>query len=502
MQPRLAVLWLIIGTGLLRLAWCATLEASNDESYHWLYTKHPALSYFDHPPMTMVVEQVGLTLCGGWVHPLSLRLGFVLLFAGSTWFMYRWAAGLFDEQAGFWAAAMLNLSGYFTAFGGTFALPDSPFLFFALLTFWRSSVAVASGKLVDWFWVGLGFAGAMASKYHAVLLPAGVVLMALVRKDQRKLLLQPGPYLAVVMGLVGFLPVLLWNMQNDWASFRFQGGRASDAHTTPFLHEGPLKWLTGPMLYLLPWVWFWLVVELVRGWRQWNHTTDAIRLLLCQSLVPLLFFFVISGLSRSVLLHWPLVGFLPLYPLFGKNIGNLKTRWPRLFPWIVGSWVVLLFACAGFILLQARVGVVQFPPKAKDPSNDISGWESVERELRQQGYLDKPNSFFFTNLWYDSGQLAFAIRDQVPVRCYHAFDARGFAFWSKPEDDVGKTGYYLVVEEVSEQETLKEYAWCFESMKPVHEFWMTKFGKPFRPVKLYECKEMHTPYPFTNKKLK
>ena len=39
-------------------------------------------------------------------------------------------------------------------------------------------------------------------------------------------------------------------------------------------------------------------------------------------------------------------------------------------------------------------------------------------------------------------------------------------------------------------------------MKPVHEFWMTKMGKPFRPVKLYECVELHTPYPFTNKKLK
>ena len=153
------VLWLILLTTLLRLGWAAALEASNDEAYHWLYAVHPALSYFDHPPMMMWVEQVGLTACGGWVHPLSLRLGFVLLFAGSTWVLYRWAADLFGGRAGWWAAVLLNVSGYFTAFGGCLALPDSPFLFFALLTFWTVTAAVRRddqpGTLWRWAWVGV-----------------------------------------------------------------------------------------------------------------------------------------------------------------------------------------------------------------------------------------------------------------------------------------------------------------------------------------------------------
>jgi 4-amino-4-deoxy-L-arabinose transferase-like glycosyltransferase len=497
------VLLLILLTGLLRLGWSAALEPSNDESYHWLYAVHPALSYFDHPPMTMWVEQFGLTLCGGWVHPLSLRLGFVLLFAGSTWAMYRWAADLFGGRAGSWAAALLNLSGYHTAFGGCFALPDSPFLFFALLTFWKATDAVRRddqpGTLGRWAWVGIGFGGAMLSKYHAVLLPAGVVLFALLTPGKRNLLWRPGPYLAVAMGLIAFTPVVVWNAQHEWASFRFQGGRASSAGVTPFVHEGPLKWLGGPILYLLPWIWFWLALELVRGLWRFRSQPEGPRFLLCLASAPLLFFFIISGFSRGVLLHWPLVGFLPLFPLAARTFTMLEVRYPRsarVFPLV---WTGLLIALAGFVLAQAKFGVITFPPGAKDPAADIAGWASVADELDRRGLLSEPQTFLFTNIWYDSGQLAFAVRGRVPVACFHTFDARGFAFWSRPEDYVGKTGFFVVADEESTAATLKEYAPFFQSMTLELEFTMMRAGKPFRPVRVYRCTNQVRPYPFDYK---
>lgn len=494
------VLLLIVVTTLLRLGWAAALEPSNDESYHWLYAVHPALSYFDHPPMTMWVERVGLTACGGWVHPLSLRLGFVLLFAGSTWVLFRWAADLFGDRAGWWAALLLNLSGYHTAFGGCFALPDSPFLFFALLTFWKATDAVRKdkqpGSLLRWAWVGVGFAGAMLSKYHAVLLPAGVVAFALVTPGKRNLLWRPGPYLAVAMGLLAFAPVVIWNGQHEWASFRFQGGRASTAGAIPFLHEGPLKWLGGPILYLLPWVWFWLVVELVRGLRRFRSQREVPRILLCLAATPLFFFLLISGFSRSVLLHWPLVGFLPLFPLAGRLFTGLEFQFPRAARVFPPLWAGIVLLLAGLVVVQTRYGVITFPPKAKDPTADISGWASVADELDRRGLLSEPDTFLFTNLWYDSGQLAFATRGRVPVACYHSLDARGFAFWSKPTDYVGKTGFYVVADEWSEEATRTEYAAFFQSMTLEAEFTMTRGGNPFRPVRVYRCTNQQRPYPF------
>ena len=208
-------LWLLIAlTAGLRLIWAATLSFGNDEAYHFLYAMHPDWSYFDHPPMTMLVERLGLALLGGGVSELSLRLGFVLLFAGSTWIMFRWTLRWYGEWAGFYAALALNLTAYYTAAAGAFVLPDGPLLFFSLLTMWRLSEAVVSDRwsvasgqwsvisgqsrsrrlsppttghsplttghwplatLLPWVWVGLAWGAACLSKYHAIFLPAGAL---------------------------------------------------------------------------------------------------------------------------------------------------------------------------------------------------------------------------------------------------------------------------------------------------------------------------------------
>jgi 4-amino-4-deoxy-L-arabinose transferase-like glycosyltransferase len=108
--PRQNLVVLILVTLVLRIIWAASLETGQDEAYHFLYTVHPDWSYFDHPPMLMYVAKFGLAVFGGWIHPLSVRIGFILLFAGSTWIMYRWTADWFGESAGFYAALALNLS--------------------------------------------------------------------------------------------------------------------------------------------------------------------------------------------------------------------------------------------------------------------------------------------------------------------------------------------------------------------------------------------------------
>ena len=52
------------------------------------------------------------------------------------------------------------------------------------------------------------------------------MLYALLTPGARRVLWSPGPYLAVLIGFAAFTPVILWNAENEWASFLFQGGRA------------------------------------------------------------------------------------------------------------------------------------------------------------------------------------------------------------------------------------------------------------------------------------
>jgi 4-amino-4-deoxy-L-arabinose transferase-like glycosyltransferase len=491
-SPRQALFFLIVVSTLFRLGWAAAIEPTNDEAYHYLYTTHTALSYFDHPPMTMWVAKAGILLCGGWVHPLSLRLGFTLLFAASTWIMYRWTSRSYGEWAGVYAAMFLNLSAYFLLAGG-FALPDSSFLFFALLTMWSLGEAIAEPKrIVPWLWVGVGFGAGLLSKYHAVFLPAGAVLYALVTPGARRILWSPGPYIAVAIGFLCFAPVLLWNHANGWASFVFQGGRAVASGFHP---EGLLAVYLGPALLLFPWVWFYLTRMFIDRASRFRSIEPVERLAVCLAVVPLLFFSMI-GCSRWILLHWTLIAFVPLYPLLGAawaNWANIAPNWSRR---KIGDMVALTLVVAVAGIAQARYGLVHFP--GKDPMTDMSGWESVGRELEARGFTAEPHTFMFTPDWYNSGQVAFAIRERVPVLCYNAGDARGFAFWSRPEQWLGWNG--LLITTADSPANLSYYSLFFERVEPAGEFAMTRSGNPFRTMRVYRCVNQRHPFPFTYEK--
>jgi hypothetical protein len=491
-NPRHALLLLIVVTLALRIGWASVLETTNDESYHYLYTLHPDLSYFDHPPMTMWVAKAGLMLGGSTVNTLSLRLGFVLLFGASTWALARWTARWYGDWAGVYAAIAMNLTVYYPAAAGSFALPDGPFLFFALLTMWALSAALVAqpSRTGPWLLVGAAWGGALLSKYHAAFLPLATLLYILVVPEARKLLRRPGPYLACAVGLIEFAPVLIWNWQHGWASFAFQGGRALGAHFRP---EGLLVMLLGPMLFLLPWIWFALTAILIGRLRSFRSLPEIERLLTCLALVPLVFFATVS-LVRPILPHWPLISFVPMFVLFGAKWSALAGERPgrvRRSVLVMASVTVVL---ALGVAAQAHFGIVTFP--SKDPCEEMSGWESVGAELSQRGMLDDRDTFLFTPLWFNSSQLAYAVRNRVPVLCYSVADARGFAFWSEPNDWLRHDGLLIVLD--AHEFDVDMYRPFFRHVEKEAEFPMTRSGKPFRAVHVYRCVDQVSPFPFRN----
>lgn len=514
-QTARGALWVLMaGTLLVRLLWGGLLPAGNDEAYHYLFTVHPDWSYFDHPPMTMLVAKIGLTLSGGAVTPLSLRLGFILMFAGSTWVLFRWTARWYGDWAGFYAALALNFTAYYTAAAGAFALPDGPLLFFSLLTLWRLSEALVRNQesgvrsqesgdrsqesvdgltpdscpLLPWVWVGLAWAGALLSKYHAVFLPAGALLYVLATPSARRCLLTPGPYLAALLGMCGFLPVLIWNVQHDWASFAFQAGRAVGMQFRP---DALFTALGGQILYLFPWIWFCLVLILVRMIRTGNRLAGVDRLIFCESIVPLCFFLAVSCVQMT-LPHWSLIGFLPLFPALGAMWAEWMAKWPRFTTnWLKVQAAIVLVVMSG-VLLQSCLGLI---PLRRDPTLEMKDWSPIVARLEERGLTDLPRTFFFTRSWFESGHLAFAMHNRYPVACFDV-DARGFAYWSKPLDWLGRDGILLSHgDNPNEPGAFVPY---FRKIVLIDEFPETRNGQPVgnRTIRVFHCIDQKLAFPF------
>jgi 4-amino-4-deoxy-L-arabinose transferase-like glycosyltransferase len=494
-------LWALIGvSAILRLIWAASLGAAIDEPYYIQYIQHPALCYFDHPPMVALIGALGLALTGDAFSVFGLRVGFIVLFAGSMWLIARLTARFFGPSAGFLAALALTASGYFGMTVGTIAQPDGPLLFFWLLTLDRLAVALDDpDRLVPWLCVGAAWGGAMLSKYHAILLPVGALLHMISWPEARRCLRKPGPYLAAAIGLLLFAPVIAWNAAHDWASFRFQSGRASSSLELRLDLLGAT--LGAEALYLFPWLWIGMVVVFVnlirRGPRAWMKSESF---LLCHATPALALFHVVAA-QRWIMPYWPLFGFVALMPLLGRAWAEgLKTRHGRYRRWIIAvalfpvMLAVVVSAHARFGLFEDSQGWLLglFSPQHDLPA-DRSDWDQVANELERRGLLNEPRTFLFTDSWDRSAGLALATRGKAPVACYNV-EPRSYSFWSRPEDWLGRDGIFI--ESVRPARARSRYDRFFARYESIGTVRIVRRGVFIREVYLYRGTCQSRPFPF------
>ena len=164
---------------------------------------------------------------------------------------------------------------------------------------------------------------ALLAKYLAVFYAIGVVVFVASVPGVRRWLRHPAPYVGCLLGLAVFSPVLIWNAQNDWASFAFQGGRATNQGGMKPLFV--VQMVFGAALYLAPWIWWPMVAEGVKAARPGRADRGA-WFCLCVA-VPTILALTIIPLWGKRGLHWPAVGFLFLLPILsGRPPGPRRGR--------------------------------------------------------------------------------------------------------------------------------------------------------------------------------
>src|SRR5215475_14865077 len=84
---------IVVSLVALRLVAAAYTPLTFDEAYYWLWSRHLAFGYYDHPPMVALVIRAGTMIAGDT--ELGVRPFSVLLALPMSYAVYRSAAILF-----------------------------------------------------------------------------------------------------------------------------------------------------------------------------------------------------------------------------------------------------------------------------------------------------------------------------------------------------------------------------------------------------------------------
>ena len=345
----------------------------------------------------------------------------------------------------------------------------------------------------------------MLSKYHAIFIPLGVALLLLLDARRRRRLLQPGPYLAMAIGLVMFSPVLIWNARHGWVSFLFQGGRAVGG------------WMPRPdylvvaMLaqagYLFPWIWIPLVIMLVRGWRGWsthspripNGSGSAWRSF------PLAVFTAVACF-RPVLPHWGLIGLVSLFPMLGRAWAG-RTRGPsrgrpppadrlrRPVPDLDRPGHRRVSGPAGSSGAGPRpLGILDAQKRSDARPLRLGPGGRSDPAARPDRRPARPSSSRATGIRAPSSPTPWAgdrptsvLQRRRSARIRLLEPARGL---DRPRRRPGPGR-----ERARRHRPVLRPRW-FAEVEPVSDFWVERNGKPVRRIRLYRCIQQRIAYPF------
>ncbi|MCF3948627.1 glycosyltransferase family 39 protein [Acidiphilium sp. AL] len=478
---RQAAVVILLAT-VIRLILAGGMGLGIDESYMVSASHAFQLSYFDHPPISWWME-LAIQRVTGLHGPLIVRLPFIMLFAGTSALMYGFASRLFGARAALWAVIGLNISPVFSVAFGTWVLPDGPLDFFLVAAAWALSraVGVARPELdaepEPGFWPLAGlFAGlAMTSKYNAALNLLGALLFLAFDARGRRALASAGPWIACLIALLVFSPVLIWNALNAWVSFGYQGARATGIGIHPLR---PFIVWAGEALFIAPWIWVpmaWLLVEGLR------HGADRrARFLALLAIIPVTLFSVIAFWSaRKILYHWAAPGYLMLFPLLGDwvaRLGNAARRWVGA---VTAGTAGLLTVATLFIAAELSFGIVPgfnalFPP-GHSPELQAVDWRSFRETLARRGDLDWPDLAIAALRWYDAGKIAYAIGPGVPVAVFEG-DPHEFGITTPPQSLIGEN-VLIAAMPGSEAAIMRRYAPRFRSITVAKPIDITHHGR-------------------------
>ena len=481
-------------------AWlCLCMPVFAQEAYYWTYSQHPDLSYYDHPPMVAWMIWMGTSLLGDGAFGIRLLTLFCGIGTMAIGLLLLRSFGVSQRARATWllcaACAPALLATRFLA------NPDPP-----LCLFWLASITALwrarDGGLRWWVLAGICAGLALLSKYTAAFLAVGGIVTLAFDPAMRRQLLRRGPWIAVSAAAAVFLPVVLWNVRNDFESFRFQ---TSNRFQQTSFHIGWLFEFLGAQFgmvhpavaLMLPFAIAWLARRAA--------ARDMRALWLCAFGLPLPLFFLCNAPLMHVKPNWPTPGWLTL--LLGVAIWSSEIRFAESKPRLARA---ARFALLGALPIALLAPVLVAWPQHRGSS--WSGWEEIAASADKWAHeLDREdgargNVFLFASDYKDAAQLTHALHRECLGEGEHGCElsvlaqnvigrpALQFDHWDQPSGHVGQSAVFVLPRAERRGIVLDAVRDRFGSAERVDHIDIERLGVHVFDADIYVCRGYKGPH--------
>lgn len=353
-----------------------------DEAYYWVWSRHLALSYLDHPPIVAYLIRLGTLVMGDSELGVRWLAGFLI--AGTVLIVTVATRRITPDARAMAFVPLALLLSPLVAVAGSIMTPDAPACFFqaaalaAALRFFSPG-----GRPRHWLLFGLFMGLALDSKYTSVLLGLSVLLAMISCTEGRRALLTPWPWAAALIAVALFSPVVLWNSSHHWASFRFQIHHGAGGTESP-AWKNLLGYVGGQIAVCTPILLGVCIAALLIYWRRKDNPM-TVRLLLYAATAPLLFF-GITAIRHRPEGNWPMFAYFPAVMLFARYLGESWQR-TRIF-W---AELAIIVAAVCTIVVHAPELVWKISPSIGTPQWDnLYGWRELAEHQIDPLRIDSP----------------------------------------------------------------------------------------------------------------
>lgn len=363
---------------ILRWTFIGVMGMMPQDAYYAFYGQHPALSYFDHPGAIAWILKGATTIFGQKV--FALKLADTVITTATILAFYALAKCFLSTHKAIHALLFL-LSTLMVTILSLVSTPDVPLMLCWTLTLLSAYHAIFRHRRIYWIWTGIAMGLAFNSKYTAIALPLGLLIFLISSPPHRKHLSTPWPWLSLGLALLCSAPVWIWNMQHQFASFRFQStARAAEIN----LNLPDVLGLIGHQaLLIMPVLFSALLYFIYRNYRRYKD---------CQPLIPAAQLFLLCFFLPVFL------GFLVISPFYWIKLNWMMPAYITGIIW-VSQWLSKKhlhwqWICSTIIHIAIAIEIIWYPVPVR--SDDVwLGWKELAIEVNklQSRY---PQDFIFS----------------------------------------------------------------------------------------------------------